>query len=953
MTKTAVSTILSESTIWSPTAVPGVQCYVGFRRVFELESRPDSAVLHIFADSRYLLWVNGRHVLRGPARFHPGKPEYDSIEIGKHLRHGRNAIVVLVHHYAGVTNGRIMRHDPGLTACLILEGCEHLRTDPFWVCSDQTEYRPSPGAWSSIPDVIDARCSPGDWTGTDFDDSKWNAAVRITGGSWGGFRERITPLCREEEITCIHVLPERHLLDGFIPLELAAVGGRRWIDDEGKVCKWMWPEQSSRIHVFRAVWSNAGFGVGHGSKFQVRCDRPFEVFLNQTRIGSVHGPEPMWCGVVDVADGDVLVIRTVSAESPGRPAILISLNNEGNLLLDTRHFSSCGDPLSEDGFFHSDAVGFSPLLEEDPVDSRGGSDTGKSSLVLDLGRMAMAYPAVEFEGDEGSVLQMEYALRWIDGRTAECYGVGTTYIARAGRQKLLAADQWCARYVTLRCLAGRVRVHSFRMIERRYPYERVGSFQCGDDLLSRLWEMAVRTVEVTTDDAHGSDARERNEWVQDASKASFRTMCVAAIARDRDGNLLSPDPRTLRKVISDAAACQMPDGRLPGTFPTDRGPEDPHHFIDDYAMQWVEALRWHHELTGDDEFTREMWPALVRQMAWFLERVTSRGLLHAREYTSFDNPIAYMSCEGATVNAFFHLALTDAAWLAAEIGFMNEAGRYRAAAMSIASAFNGLLWCETEGACSAGLLDGEKLPPSVHAQLMALYSGVVDREREERSRAWFIQNFRNPGASLVIGPKADFRELLDQRAGLGMTIMFYWALTELFRMDTAEADRMALAEIRNRWRNMVEFLEDAGTLSESFVNDCGGGMSESCHNYGAVPAYFLSSYVLGVRTERSDDGWRLVINPRRADLLRASGFAVTRFGLVSLEWVIDGNVWRLEVGLPDGVPAEIRLAGVKEGTLIGGGAELRGIGRRGRNCVFTGGPGRLKLQIELELSETF
>jgi hypothetical protein len=205
----------------------------------------------------------------------------------------------------------------------------------------------------------------------------------------------------------------------------------------------------------------------------------------------------------------------------------------------------------------------------------------------------------------------------------------------------------------------------------------------------------------------------------------------------------------------------------------------------------------------------------------------------------------------------------------------------------------------------------------------------------------------------VIGPKADFRELLDQRAGLGMPIMFYWALTELFRMDTAEADRMALAEIRNRWRNMVEFLEDAGTLSESFVNDCGGGMSESCHNYGAVPAYFLSSYVLGVRTERSDDGWRLVINPRRADLLRASGAVVTRFGLVSLEWVIDGNVWRLEVGLPDGVPAEIRLAGVKEGTLIGGGAELRGLGRRGRNCVFTGGPGRLKLQIELELPETF
>jgi hypothetical protein len=225
MTKSPVSRILSESTIWCPTATPGVQSYVGFRRVFELESRPDSAVLHIFGDSRYLLWVNGGHVLRGPARFHPDQPEYDSIEIGGHLRHGRNAIVVLVHHYAGVTNGRIMRHDPCLTACLMVDGRENLRTDPLWVCSDQTEYRPSPGAWSSIPDVIDARYSPGDWTGKDFDDSKWSAAVRIKGGSWGGFRERITPLCREEEITGIHVLPERHLLDGFIPFELRTAGG--------------------------------------------------------------------------------------------------------------------------------------------------------------------------------------------------------------------------------------------------------------------------------------------------------------------------------------------------------------------------------------------------------------------------------------------------------------------------------------------------------------------------------------------------------------------------------------------------------------------------------------------------------------------------------------------------------------------------------------------------------
>ena len=288
--------------------------------------------------------------------------------------------------------------------------------------------------------------------------------------------------------------------------------------------------------------------------------------------------------------------------------------------------------------------------------------------------MAMAYPTVEIDADAGSTLQLEYALRFVDGKPAETYGIGTTYTARAGRQTILAADQWCARYLTIRCLTGRVKILGLKMTERRYPYERAGSFECNDPMLTRLWEMAVHTVEVTTDDAHGSDARERNEWVQDGSKASFNTMRVAAAGPDGKGGRIYSDPRTLRKLLTDAAVCQMTDGRLPGTFPTDRGAEDPHHFIDDYALQWIESLRWHHELTGDAAFTREMWPVLVRQMDWFLARVTPRGLLLAREYASFDNPVAYLTCEGATINAFFHHALRDAAWLAGKLGEAKQAG---------------------------------------------------------------------------------------------------------------------------------------------------------------------------------------------------------------------------------------------------------------------------------------
>ncbi len=931
-----VSKTLQSSMIWSPAAAPDSQAYVAFRKSFDLANRPDSAALHLFADSRFLLWVNGRHVLRGPSRFHPDRPEYDTLDLAPHLRAGRNAIVVLVHHYAGATSGRIIRHAPGLTALLVADGREILRSGAEWKSCPDTEYQASPGAWSSIPDVIDGRKRPGDWSSADFDDSAWKGAVAIDGSSWGNLHPRTTPLCREEDLTDMRRLPERTPLGKLLPLELKTGETRPWSYPGGFSGTWMWAPEAAKIVRFKTVWSNAGFGVGQGSSLMIRCDNRFTFYQNGREIARGEDENTGWTGTIDVADGDVLAIEAEDFEQGDRSAgLFVSMINRGNHILATKDFHATAGPVPADWKSSDDLAGFGALSASNIHPAHLG-DTS-DAVVIDLGRMAMAYPTIELDADEGSTLQIEYALRYVDGKPAESYGIGTTYTARAGRQTLLAADQWCARYVTLRCLSGRVKLLSVRMTDRRYPYERIGRFECGDPMLTRLWDMAVRTVEVTTDDAHGSDARERNEWVQDGSKASFKTMRVAAAGPDGKGGLLLPDTRTLRKLLSDAAVSQMPDGRLPGTFPTDRGAEDIHHFIDDYALQWIESLRWHHELTGDAAFTREMWPVLVRQLDWFLQRVTPRGLLEAREYASFDNPIAYRTCEGATINAFFHHALRDAAWLAERIG--ENGAIYEKSADAIATAFNAALWDDRAQAYSAAFLDGEKLPPSVHAQLMALYSGVVPPERLAATRAWFLANFRNPGAPMAVGAKPDFRQLLDRRAGLGMPIMFHWAFTELYRMDTAEADLIALAETRARWGNMVRFLQDAGTLSESFVNDQGGGMSESCHNYGAIPAYFLSSYLLGVRVEPPPGNKRVIINPRPGGLSEASGVVVTPLGQVPMAWSIRNHEWNLCFTIPDGLTAELRLPDIEAGSLSIEGQASTKPDVISRNAIVVIGPG--------------
>jgi hypothetical protein len=67
-----------------------------FRRVFDLDEVPGRLPLRVSADSRYVLWVNGTEIGRGPIRSQPRRLRYDSYDIADHLRPGRNGVAVLV-----------------------------------------------------------------------------------------------------------------------------------------------------------------------------------------------------------------------------------------------------------------------------------------------------------------------------------------------------------------------------------------------------------------------------------------------------------------------------------------------------------------------------------------------------------------------------------------------------------------------------------------------------------------------------------------------------------------------------------------------------------------------------------------------------------------------------------------------------------------------------------------
>jgi hypothetical protein len=102
------------------------------------------------------------------------------------------------------------------------------------------------------------------------------------------------------------------------------------------------------------------------------------------------------------------------------------------------------------------------------------------------------------------------------------------------------------------------------------------------------------------------------------------------------------------------------------------------------------------------------------------------------------------------------------------------------------------------------------------------------------------------------------------------------------------------------------------------MNEKGADLPQACHNYGAVPAYFLSSYILGVRLDGPVWEKKLLIEPRLGDLTFASGVVVTEYGTVPVSWERSDNGKSLDykISIPAGIHTTIHFPRLSDKTTL-------------------------------------
>lgn len=544
-------------------------------------------------------------------------------------------------------------------------------------------------------------------------------------------------------------------------------------------------------------------------------------------------------------------------------------------------------------------MGWQPLNKQKlPVELISGQ-----SYIIRANELIQGFPRIKLEAGEGVVIHFEMGYSGDSTQVGETYGAFCSYTAKSGEQEFVPTDSYGFRYLKITILRGEkgvpfhVRLKKIDLIDRRYPYLETGRFECNDSFLNDLWKRSALTMKVNCEDGYMDCAlREKSEWMGDGAVVQYPLSRTIFAIADSAGVPRS-DAGLIVSMLRHIALSQSDSGMFKAHHPSDRF--DIHGYIEDYSCLWVQALRDVYEQTGNTDLVRELWEPLKKQMKYFEDHLTPNGLVYGREFTFIDNPLVYDRCEGATLNAFVYKAFRDAAFLASVTGNSKAREKFEKLADRLSENFDEHLWIPSKQTYSSGLSDSRQMMPTPHAALLALNRGIVPESRKQQVKNYLFCHYDDGGKNVAqngVIPDHFFDLNLAVR-GIDHPYTAFWLFEEMYKDGR---DSEALDFMHKKWEQMMRDTV-IGTLWEAF----GGG--DRCHNMGAVPAYFLSSKVLGV-SERLPVTSKVVgIEPHLGNLAWAEGTVVTEFGPVLVKWKKMDKGLTFSIDIPQNVQAEVIL----------------------------------------------
>lgn len=161
-----------------------------FRKSFDLAAKPEKFVIHVSADNRYRLFVNGQAVCFGPARGDLRHWYFETIDIASFLKPGKNLLAAVVWNFGDQMPVAQMSDK----TAFILQGNSDteklVNTDESWKVIKNESYSILTPDHAKLQtyivvgpgDNVDGNKYPWNWQEITFNDSKWLSAKTLGNG---------------------------------------------------------------------------------------------------------------------------------------------------------------------------------------------------------------------------------------------------------------------------------------------------------------------------------------------------------------------------------------------------------------------------------------------------------------------------------------------------------------------------------------------------------------------------------------------------------------------------------------------------------------------------------------------------------------------------------------------------------------------------------------------------
>ncbi|WP_282781797.1 MGH1-like glycoside hydrolase domain-containing protein [Phaeodactylibacter xiamenensis] len=894
--------------------------YVFFRRAFELETEAEQALLHLYADSRYALYVNEQYVGFGPIRSYHAHPVYDTYDISSLLKTGSN-VIALKALSNGMETYQLFDYKGGFSAWGQIRTSKQyidLSITEGWVARKSEGYDQTAPKFSFATGAIENWDSRGeaDWYRMETTTEGWDVPVRLSDQSqWGAFSPRPYPPLTQQRISALR-------LRGAYPLKDDEVIYSFRIPTKDEVHSDYNASQTALGYTYlvspKAQTVEVGLWWGdyylNGQKLQQQPTDPARSQYRQTyqlklkkgvnelafRYGIIWGSWDFYMAVPKEA-----AIEVRGEHQADKEARFYTYGPFGTSANDalaqidmTRSIAAIRKATPKDWLAHAKTtnanqpardLAWQEFDQSNPLEMEPNengyytipvADQGVT-LLFDLNEIQLGRVFVEGDFPEGTQIDIGFSEELGPGETPWLYkryqiGAGLRFIADGKEDHYASFKPYGMKYLQVN-FSGHERPFKLKDIgvfRQVYPFEQIGTFKCSDPLLNRIWEAGWRTLQLCAEDTYtDTPFRERGLYAGDMLPEVAITMAVTGDMRLAEYSL---------RVFQDMYREEMQQGL-----------ENRHN---DFPLWTLITLDYVAKYTGDWSLAAETYNNYATLLRHHLNKKNEVGLIPAEkvflEWSQINKSNAAMTAYQAQLVRSMEIL---AHW-AERFGHPEDVSLFRREGQNLKQAVNEHLWDAKRQAFYDGWKNGAPIPnyyPT--SSIWPALLGITDPDRTQK---------------IIRFLKTELMDIGEEHRNRKITpYSSFYLFALLYREGEAE-----LAEyfMKKHWGPMA-LHSCTPTVWENF--SIAGNQGTSSHAWSGHPTYFLATEALGVNLgfNKVLDRDEILIAPQSAHLNWAEGTVAHPAGPVKVRWAIKGDQLWLSYEAPKGVSVKVapkgRLAG--------------------------------------------